>query len=213
MDRDKFDAVLDRLAMGIMCQFDPMRRNGVYSAVYALIGDRPDAEVTEVAKRLLGAFTPTSAVPFPPPAEWLRQMGMSQQDVDDEYTILAGKIRKAVSAIGYMHSVDFGGSANAAIDAAGGWQAVCRISEDDWPWYGKRLAESIRTYAAAGASTERCAGAAESHGSAYITHRITRTDSGRYIRTEQHSLPLQIVARGENTDISTAIQAAMEEMR
>lgn len=89
---------------------------------------------------------------FPTPADIVAQI---EGDASTRETIAWGRVFDAISAHGMYASVDFGDPAiHAALEAMGGWVAVCQSGEAE-TWLRKRFAEEYRAAVKGGRSGPR----------------------------------------------------------
>jgi len=89
-----------------------------------------DEDFERATRRLTTEFKPTSANPFPVPANFIESSGAS---LEDRAQLAIATVKKAIMRHGRYSSVDFGDAAlHNTISRFGGWVAICGWNDQDW---------------------------------------------------------------------------------
>lgn len=125
MPYDRLDGIL-----GLQVLFGHMLSDSVVGMYMDALKDLSDEQIERAVRYQIANFEPTSAKPFPVPADFFKAIGNSEPDMAQE---AIRRLRKATQDHGAYKSVSFGDPAlHATIERFGGWCAVCRWSDDDW---------------------------------------------------------------------------------
>jgi hypothetical protein len=113
--------------------------------VIGMYGDHlkhlPDEIFKIACKKVIKNFVPTSTVPFPLVPHFLKYCGEGE---DDRAIAAISILKRAIRKVGPYHSIIFKDAAlNYAVNAYGGWVAVCNWVDKDWDINEQRL---INTY-------------------------------------------------------------------
>jgi len=104
--------------------------DGARGAYWTALKDMPDDTFKQAVSELVKGFVPTSQVPFPVPAHFLRSTG---QDNESRVSRVMGILQQSTIRVGAYSSIDFKDKAlHTTITRFGGWIAVCKWTEKDW---------------------------------------------------------------------------------
>lgn len=123
----------------LQAQFGAVSKERI-DGLFLALSDINDADFTEATKSILKTFHPTSACPFPVPADFYEASG------EDPEAQAEGAIRQIVDAIqthGAYRSIDFGDEINSTIARFGGWPAICHWSDEEWNINEGRMKASL----------------------------------------------------------------------
>lgn len=113
----------------LQAQFGKMPDERV-RGLYVALDDLTDEQFKMAVKKIIRSFSPTSARPFPVPADFIEAAGISAEQEAKE---LMGLIQEAVFSVGSYRSVDFGSpELHGVIQRFGGWPAICQWDKKDW---------------------------------------------------------------------------------
>ena len=107
-----------------------------------LMGHLTDEQFSNAVKNVIKEFVPTSTVPFPLVAHFLRYCGQGSNDG----VCALGLLKIAVQRVGRYNSVSFNDPAlHHVIRSCGGWAAVCAMTDKDWNINEGRMLEIYKT--------------------------------------------------------------------